>query len=227
MANAPNNVHLFEVNLISDQVNMLLRRRAFQQLSGVAAAVILVAGAALAFMMAMHLAAALRMRSGTQIKSRELADLKRVCADLDAQRDRAKQRTDAIAPLLPIAHQRVAWAPKLAAAAADLPPGSGILNLQATQRDVFIIRTPTGGAKTGSSAFTAQDEAGLPQMAIAILFVPSPEGDDNLGQFAERLKKDEAFMEKFDSVHLMAMEQDSWQSKPVEVLHVRARGTPK
>ena len=120
----------------------------------------------------------------------------------------------------------MAWAPKLAAVAAALPPGTGIVNIQATQRDVFVVRT-AAGAKSGPSAFATQDEAGLPQMAIAILFTPSPDGEENLGVFAERLKKDEMFMNKFDSVHLVAMEQDTWQNRPVEVLHVHAQGTPK
>ena len=226
MANAPNEVRLFEVNLISDQVSMLLRRRAFQQLSGIAAALMIIVGTALALLMAMHLTTALRMRSGTQSKIQELEDLQKTCTELDSQREKATQRVNAIAPLLPIARQRVAWAPKLAAAAASLPAGAGIINLQATQRDVFVIRTATG-PKSGPSAFTAQDEAGLPQMAIAILFTPSASGDDNLSAFSERLKQDESFMNKFDSVHLVAMEQDSWESKPVEVLHVHAQGTPK
>ena len=70
MANAPNEVQLFEVNLISDQVSTLLRRRAFQQLSGVATVLMIAAGTALALLMAMHLTTALRMRSGTQSKIR-------------------------------------------------------------------------------------------------------------------------------------------------------------
>ncbi|MGD1001578.1 MAG: hypothetical protein ABSA67_12875 [Candidatus Brocadiia bacterium] len=226
MANAPNEVRLFEVNLISDQVSMLLRRRAFQQLSGIAAVLMLVAGTVLAFLMAMHLITALHMRSGTQIKIQELADLQKICTELDNQRENAKKRADAVAPLLPIARQRVAWAPKLAAAAAALPPGTGIVSLQATQRDVFVVRTPAG-PKSGPSAFAAQDEAGLPQIALAILYRSAPGVEDNLGLYAERLKKDATFMNKFDSVHLVAMEQDSWGGKPVEVLHIHAQGTPK
>jgi membrane-associated protease RseP (regulator of RpoE activity) len=218
MANAPNEVRLFEVNLISHQVSMLLRRRAFQQLSGVASALMLAAGAVLAILMAMHLCAALRMRSGTQIKNKELADLQKICADLDNQRKIAQRRADAVAPLMPIARQRVAWAPKLAAAAADLPPGAGLLSIQTTQRDVFLART---------SASAGQDEAGLPQMAIAILYLPLPGGEGNLSLYAEHLRNDKTFMNKFDSAQLVAMEQDSWESKPVEVLHIHAQGTPK
>lgn len=226
MANAPNDVRLFEVNLISDQVSMLLRRRAFQQLSGIAAALMLVAGTLLALLMAMHLITALHMRSGTQLKIKELADLQKICTDLDRQRENAKERADAVAPLLPIARQRVAWAPKLAAAAAALPPGTGLVNLQATQRDVFIVRT-AAGPKSGSSAFAARDEAGLPQIAIAVLYKSSVGAEDNLALYVERLKKDATFMNKFDSVHLVAMEQDSWESKPVQVLHIHAQGAPK
>ena len=172
MANGANEVRLFEVNLISDQVSMLLRRRAFQQLSGIAAVLMIAAGTALALLMAMHLTTAFRMRSGTQSKIRELADLQRICAGLDEQRERATQRANVVAPLLPIARQRVAWAPKLAAAAAALPPGAGIVNVQATQRDVFVVRTAAGPA-SGRSAFAAQDEGGLPQMAISVLCTPS------------------------------------------------------
>ena len=117
---------------------------------------------------------------------------------------------------------RLAWAPKLAAAAADLPPGTGILNLQATQRDIFVVRSPTAaGGKF------VQDAAGLPQIAIAILSPPSEGGQENLALYADSLKKDGTFMNKFDSVHLVAMEQDNWQNKPVEILHVHAEGTPK
>ena len=221
MANAQSDVRAFEVNLISDQVNTLMRRRAFQQLSGVAAALMIAAGTVLALMMAMHLTTALRMRIGTQSKIKDNADLQKMCADLDNQRETAKEQADAIAPLLPIARQRIAWAPKLAAAAAALPPGTGIINLQATQRDVFIVRAPTD-PKAG-----IRDESGLPQIAIAILCTPSANGDDNLSAFAERLKNDATFMSKFDSVHLVAMEQDSWEGKPVEVLHIHAEGTPK
>ena len=182
------------------------------------------AGTVLAVLMAMHLITALRMRSGTQCKIKELRTCRRSAHDLDTQRESAKARADAVAPLLPIARQRVAWAPKLAAAAAALPPGTGIINLQATQRDVFIVRA-AAGPKSGTSAFA--DEAGLPQIAIAILCTPSAGGEDNLGLFVERLKKDETFMNKFDAVHLVAMEQDSWDGKPVEVLHIHAQGTPK
>jgi hypothetical protein len=221
MANAQSEVRFFEVNLISDQINSLMRRRALQQLSGMAAAVMIVAGTVLALLMVMHLSTALRMRSGTQSKIQEVQDLEKMCTDLDHQRESAEKRANALAPLLPIAHQRVAWAPKLAAAAAALPPGTGIINLQASQRDVFIIR-PASDAKPGT-----QDESGLPQIAIAILCAPSAGGEENLGAFAERLKEDATFMQKFDSVHLIAMEQDSWQGKPVEVLHVHAQGTPK
>ena len=135
-----------------------------------------------------------------------------------------RQRADAVAPLLPIARQRVAWAPKLAAAAAALPPGTGIVNLQATQRDVFVVRA-AAGPKSGTSAFA--DEAGLPQIAIAILYKSSAGVEDNLGLYVERLKKDATFMNKFNAVHLVAMEQDSWDGKPVEVLHIHAQGTPK
>ena len=73
MANAPNDVRLFEVNLISDQVSVLLRRRAFQQLSGVAAALLLVAGTVLALLMAMHMVTAFRLRIGTQTKIKDLS----------------------------------------------------------------------------------------------------------------------------------------------------------
>jgi membrane-associated protease RseP (regulator of RpoE activity) len=230
MANAPNDVHLFEVNLISDQVSMLLRRRAFQQLSGIAAAVMLVAGVVLAILMTLHMITALHMRSGTQIRIKELADLQKICTDLDNQRESAKKCADAVAPLLPIARQRMAWAPKLAAAAAVLPPGTGILNLQATQRDVFVVRAPAPAPtapKSGAAPVAVQDEAGLPQIAIAILYRTLAGGQDNLGLYAECLKKDATFMNKFDSVHLVAMEQDSWDGKPVEVLHIHAQGNPK
>ncbi len=226
MANAPNEVRLFEVNLISDQISTLLRRRAFQQLSAVAAVLMILAGTVLAILMATHLTVAFKMRSGTQGRMKEVAELQKICTGLDNERERATQLANAFAPLLPIARARMAWAPKLAAAAAALPPGAGILNLQATQRDVFIVRA-SAGPKSGSLATAAQDEAGLPQMAIAMLCAPSAGGDENLSAFAERLKKDAAFMSKFDSVHLVALEQDNWENKPVEVLHVRAQGTPK
>jgi membrane-associated protease RseP (regulator of RpoE activity) len=222
MANAPSEVQLFEVNLISNQVNILLRRRTFQQLSGIAAVLMIAAGTVLALLMAGHLSVAIRMRSGTQSKMRELEDLQKMCADLDSQKERATQHANAVAPLLPIARQRLAWAPKLAAVAAALPPGTGVVNIQATQRDVFVVRTSTGAKPS-----FPQDEAGLPQMAIAILCTSSAGVEDNLGVFAERLKKDEAFMDKFDSVHLAAMEQDAWARIPVEILHIRAQGTPK
>jgi membrane-associated protease RseP (regulator of RpoE activity) len=227
MANAPSEIHLYEVNLISDQVSTLLRRRAFQQLSGVAAVLMIVAGTALAILMFMHLTVAFHMRSRTQGRVTELAELQKICTALDNERDRATQLANTFAPLLPIARARMAWAPKLAAAAAALPPGAGILNLQATQRDVFVNRA-AAAAKSGTPlAVAALDEAGLPQIAIAMLCTPSASGDENLSAFAERLKKDEAFMSKFDSVHLVALEQDNWENKPVEVLHVRAQGTPK
>jgi membrane-associated protease RseP (regulator of RpoE activity) len=228
MVNAPNEVRLFEVNLISDQVSKLLRRRTFQQLSAITAALMLVAGAVLAVLMAMHLCTAVRMRTGTQLENKELADLRKICADLDNQRQIAQRRADAVAALLPIARQRVPWAPKLAAAAADLPPGAGIISVQATQRDVFVARTaaPTG-PKPAPFAFAPREDAGLPQMAIAILYAPSLGGEENCSLYAERLKKDETFMNKFDSVQLVAMQQDSWEGKPVQVLHIRAQGTPK
>jgi hypothetical protein len=226
MANAPNDVHLFEVNLISDQVSMLLRRRTFQQLSGLAIVLMIGAGTVLALLMAMHLTTALRMRSGTLSRTRELEALQQLCASLDRQRESAMQRVNAIAPLLPIARQRVAWAPKLAALAADLPPGTGVVNLQAGQRDIFVARTPAS-ATPAPFAFAPVDEAGLPQMAIAILCPASTASEENLGLFAERLKKDETFMNKFDSVHLVAMEQDNWAGRPAEVLHIRAQGVPR
>jgi hypothetical protein len=223
MANAPSEVQLFEVNLISDQVATLLRRRAFQQLSGAATVLMIAAGTILALLMAMHLSTAFRMRSGTQSKIRELEDLQKMCAGLDNQKERATQRANAVAPLLPIARQRLAWAPKLAAVAAALPPGgTGVVNIQASQRDVFVVRTSTGAKPS-----FPQDEGGLPQMAIAILCASSAGVEDNLGVFTERLKKDAAFMDKFDSVHLAAMEQDTWASMPVEILHIRAQGTSK
>jgi hypothetical protein len=222
MARAPNEVQLFEVNLISSQINILLRRRTFQQLSGIAVVLMIAAGTALALLTAAHLSAAIQMRSGTQSKMRELKDLQKMCADLDSQKERATQRANAVAPLLPIARQRLAWAPKLAAVAAALPPGTGVVNIQATQRDIFVVRTSTGAKPS-----FPQDEGGLPQMAIAILCTSSAGVEDNLGVFAERLKKDEAFMDKFDSVHLAAMEQDNWARMPVEILHIRAQGTPK
>jgi hypothetical protein len=226
MANAPKDLQLFEVNLISDQVSMLLRRRAFQQLSGIAAALMLAVGTVLAFLMAMHLATAFRMRSGTRIKNKEIAELRKICTDLDSQQESAKKRMEGVAPLLPIARERMAWAPKLAAAAADLPPGTGIISIQATQRDIFLASTHTG-PKSAPSASTVQDEGGLPQIAIAILYLPSSGGEENLGLYAERLRKDKTFMNKFDSAHLVAMDQDSWESRPVEVLHIHAEGTPQ
>jgi hypothetical protein len=221
MANPQSEVRLFEVNLISDQINALMRRRNFQVLSSLGAALMIAAGAVLAILMVMHLSTALRMRSGTQSRIEAVKDLEKLCADLDSQRENAKKRAEAIAPLLPIAHDRMAWAPKIAAAAAALPPGAGIVNLQATQRDVFLAR-PTGGAKP-----VIQDQAGLPQMAVAILCPPAANSEENIGAFVERLKKDETFMNKFDSVHLVAMEQDTWENRPVQVLHVHAQGTPK
>ena len=223
MANAPSEIQLFEVNLISDQVNMLLRRRAYQQLSGIATVLMIAIGTALALFMTMHLTTALRMRSGTESQKKELKDLEKMCADLDVLKARATQRANVIAPLLPIARQRLAWAPKLAAVAAALPPGgTGVVNIQASQRDVFVVRTSTGAKPS-----FPQDEGGLPQMAIAILCASSAGVEDNLGVFTERLKKDAAFMDKFDSVHLAAMEQDTWASMPVEILHIRAQGTSK
>jgi membrane-associated protease RseP (regulator of RpoE activity) len=218
MANAPSEVH-FRVNLISDQVNTLLRQRAFQQLSVVASVLMVAAGTILALLMTMHLATAIRMRSGTQSKIREIGDLQKICEDLDHQKKRATQRANAIAPLLPIARQRVAWAPKLAAVAAALPPGAGVVSIRASQSDIFVVRASANAKQ--------QNEGGLPQMAIAILCAASEAPSDNLGAFVENLKKDEAFMNKFDSVQLTAMEQDSWASKPVEILHVHAQGTPK
>jgi hypothetical protein len=226
MASAPNEVQLFEVNLISDQVSALLRRRAYQQLSGVATVLMIVAGTVLAFMMFMHLTTAFKMRTGTQSKMNYLQDLQKTCTELDARRESATQRANAVAPLLPIARQRLAWAPKLAALAKDLPPGTGIVNIQASQRDVFVVHASTG-AKSAPSAFAPQDEAGLPQIAITILCKPAAGGEENLGVFAERLKTDETFMNKFDSVFLVAMEQDNWEDKPVEILHIRAQGTPQ
>jgi hypothetical protein len=220
MANGQSEVRYFEVNLISDQVSVLLRRRAFQQLSGVAAAVMIVIGTFLAVLMFMHLTTALRMKAGTRAKIKEVGDLQSICSELDQQREEAKKSAETVAPLLPIARQRIAWAPKLAAAAGALLPGTGILNLQATQRDVFIRSALNAKA-------SIQDEAGLPQIGIAILCAPTGGADENLGAFAERLKNDQTFMEKFDSVHLIAMEQDTWEGKAVEVLHVHAQGTPK
>jgi membrane-associated protease RseP (regulator of RpoE activity) len=225
MSTAPNGVELFEVNLISDQISTLLRRKAFEQLAGVATVLMIFAGAILAIFMVMHLTTALRMRSGTQSKLKEVQSLERLCADLDSDRARATQRANAVAPLLPIARQRVAWAPKLAAVAAALPPGTGIVSIQASQRDVFIIRAPA--AKSAGLTYAAQDAAGLPQMSIAILCTTLGAGEETLDVFTERLKKDAAFMDKFDSIEQAAMEQDQWAGKPVEVLHIHAQGTPR
>jgi hypothetical protein len=219
MATAQSDIRLFEVNLISDHVSALLRRRTFQQLSGFASVVLIAAGTFLAISMLVHLTAALHLRSGTLGKEKDIEDLKEICRKLDAERETANKRATTVAPLVPIARQRIAWAPKLAAAAGALPPGTGVLNLQATQRDVFVNRT--SAPKSG-----IQDEAGLPQISIAILCMPTA-GDESLEAFAERLKKDGTFMNKFDSVHLVAMEQDTWESRPVEVLHVHAQGNPK
>ena len=218
MANAPKELQLFEVNLISDQVSMLLRRRAFQQLSGIAAVLMLAVGTFLAFLIVMHVATAFRMRSGQKIKNKEITELRTICADLDNQRAGAEARMAGVAPLLPIARARMAWAPKLVAAANDLPPGTGIISLQATQRDVFL-------AGVGSKS---SDEGGLPQIAISILYLPvSGDEEENLGLYAERLRNDKTFMYKFDSAHLVAMDRDTWQGSPVEVLHIHALGNPQ
>ena len=216
---------LFEVNLLGDRVDKLRRRRLWRNMASVAALLMLLIGGLLALTAVMHLTTAMRLKLGVRNLEGELAQQQRVCQELDALKKATWDEVQAVSPLIPLARARVAWAPKLAALADELEPMTGLLSVQGFSGDVFSAR-PSGveTAKGRRTIPPGQEDTFVPRLFIAVLYTPVAGGDENPHSLLERLRSSEPFMRKMAFVRLVATEEDSWNSRPVIVLHCSARG---
>ena len=216
---------LFEVNLLRDRVDKLRRRRMWQNVASGAALLMLLVGGLLALAAVMHLTNAMRLGLGVRNLEGELAQQKKVCLELDGLKKATLDEVQALSPLIPLARARVAWAPKLAALADALEPGTGLLSVQGGSGDVFSARSPgVEPAKGRRPIPPGQEDTFLPRLSFAMLYAPVAGGEENPHSLLERLRSSEPFMRKIAFVRLVAMEEDTWNSRPIIVLHCTARG---
>ena len=212
---------IFEVNLLGDRVQHMHRRMRFFQICSGLALVMIVAGGLLAATTAAHLVAYIRAGQGAASASAQLAEAQKGEAELNAQRQKACDALGSLGALSSIGRRRVAWAPKLAALAQALPPGGGILTVEAQSGDTFYQPAPAAAPvldKLGKEVpRPAAKPPAPPVMKFAVLVSPSL-GAGNLMSLLERLRRSGTFMERMGQVRLDAAVQDEWMGAPASVL---------
>ena len=217
----PERVGLFEMNLMGDRVQHMRRRVRFFQICSALALVMVVAGGVLAAMTAGHLVEYIRAGQGASEANRQLIEAREGDAELDAQRKAACEALGSVGALTSIARRRVAWAPTLAALAQALPPGGGILAVEAQSGDTFYRPLPPAAAELDRQGKAVPRAAPAPPappgMKFSILLSPALGAGDPM-PFLERLRKSETFMKRIAGVQVDVTAQDNWMGGPVIVL---------
>lgn len=206
---------LFEINLLGKRAGVLRRRQATHTLGLVLALCIIVAGGVEAVVAAQRLISSWQLSLKITKLSVDLAEQQRLCEEMDALRFRALARAKMLKPLVPIVKRRTVWGPKLRAIAQVLPPASGVLSINASSGEMI----PDAAQKSKSKV-----RHDPPRLDVSILCCTSAGSGEDPISLLDRLRANEAFMNKMDYVRLESTEESNWNGIPVVVLKSSARG---
>jgi len=181
----------------------------------------IVVSGVLATMTAGHLVAHVRASQGASEAGNQLIKAREGEEELNAQRKAACEALGPVGALTSIARRRVAWAPKLAAIAQALPPGGGILSVDAQSGDTFYQPPPPvpphfdkQGKEVPRAAVAPPTP---PAMKFSVLLSPTLGASDPM-PLLDRLRKSEVFMTRIAGVQIDATAQDNWMGGPAIVL---------
>jgi len=221
---------LFEVNLIAGHVEVLRRRQLMARVVELTALVVFLLAAFVALYALEHGAAIVRRRQQISKLKKDHAVLSDKVAVLDKMRDDLVQNTEIVAPLLPVAEQRVAWAPKLAALATSLPAGMGIMEVQTANADFFIPSQPKPASKpnraTENSTKTPQrTKKNANAIQFKVVYHPKiGSTTDPMDALRENLLSSDVFMKNMTFVQLISSSMEDIQEKDVLIFEGVAEG---
>ena len=210
-------VDLFDVNLLAGRLAVLRRRRSLRRVSSVASLALLVLGGVVAVIAVAHVTALWRARLGLRALQKDLDVQRQVCAELDDLRETVAKELGVAGELIPAARARAAWAPKLAALARELPPGTGILSIDASTGDLPLLPAAKASAPP-------EKKPEPPRMSFTILYPPAFGGEGGPAWYLERLRAADAFATQTEVLRLEETHEQTWHGKPVVALKGLWRG---